>query len=94
MDDENRDGLAELGTCFHDPEAEGDDFGGEEEVDYVGIVVLLPGQRAIFSPRILISATYFDEGTNDAERREAEVLERPCLARGVEEWIEEQRDVC
>lgn len=34
-----------------------------------------------------------DEGANDAERGEAQVLEGPCLARRVEERVQEERDV-
>jgi hypothetical protein len=41
LDDEDGDGFGEFGAGLHDAEAEGDDLGGEEEVDDVGVVVLL-----------------------------------------------------
>lgn len=37
---ENGDRFAELGTSFHDAEAEWDDLGGQQEVDHVGGVIL------------------------------------------------------
>ena len=40
LDDEDGDGLAKLGSGFHDTEAEGYDFGREKEVDDFGTVVL------------------------------------------------------
>lgn len=67
--------LAELTARLHDTEAEGNDLGGEEEVDDFGAVVL-------------------DERTDDAERREAKVLEWARLGGGIEEGVEEERDVC
>jgi hypothetical protein len=40
LDDEDSNSLAELGTGLHDAEAEWNNFGGEEEVDDFGAVVL------------------------------------------------------
>ncbi len=40
LDNEYSYGLAELGTGLHDSKAERDDFGGEEEVDDIGGIVL------------------------------------------------------
>lgn len=45
LDDENGDSLGEFRTCFHDPEAERYDFGGQEEVNDGIIVVLLKLER-------------------------------------------------
>ena len=39
LHDEDRDCLAEFAAGLHDTEAEGDDFGGEEEVYHFGAVV-------------------------------------------------------
>ena len=41
LNDEDGYCFGEFGSCFHDSKAERDDFGGEEEVDDVGVVVLL-----------------------------------------------------
>jgi len=41
LDDEDGYGFGEFGSCFHDSKAERDDFGGEEEVNDVRVVVLL-----------------------------------------------------
>lgn len=41
LDDENRDGFGQLRASLHDAQAEGDDLGGEKEVDDCGVVVLL-----------------------------------------------------
>lgn len=41
LDDKDCDRFGEFGAGLHDSEAEGDDLGGEEEVDDVGVVVLL-----------------------------------------------------
>lgn len=41
LNDEDGDGFGEFRASLHDSEAERDDFGGEEEVDDVGVVVLL-----------------------------------------------------
>jgi hypothetical protein len=43
LHDEDGDGLAEFRTGFHDAQAERDDFGGEEEIDYVCAVVFDEG---------------------------------------------------
>lgn len=40
LNDEDGYGLTEFRASLHDPEAERDDFGGEKESDYVGIIVL------------------------------------------------------
>lgn len=40
MDDEDGDGLAKFGACFHYTEAEGDDLRGQQEIDDFGRVVL------------------------------------------------------
>lgn len=75
LDDEDGDRFRQLRTRLHDPKAEGDDFGREEEVDDVAVIVLL------------------DEGSDDAEGGEAEVLERTSLGSRVEEGVEEEGDV-
>jgi hypothetical protein len=41
LDDEDGDGLGELGACLHDAQAKGNDLGGEEEVNDSVIVILL-----------------------------------------------------
>lgn len=43
LDDEDGDGLAELGARFHDAQAKRDDFGREEEVDDFAAVVFDQG---------------------------------------------------
>jgi hypothetical protein len=40
LNDEDGNGLAEFGTRLHNAKAEGDDLGGEEEVDHFGRVIL------------------------------------------------------
>ncbi len=39
LDDEDGNGLAKFGPGLHDAQTEGDDFGGEEEVDHFRAVV-------------------------------------------------------
>lgn len=41
LDDEYRDSFRKLGTSFHDAQAQGNDFGREQEVDDSVVVVLL-----------------------------------------------------
>jgi len=74
LDDEDRDGLAQLGAGLHDAEAQGDDLRREEEVDHLGGVVL-------------------DQGPDDAQGSQTEVLKWTRLGGGVQEGIEEEGDV-
>ena len=43
LHDEGGDGLAQLGAVVHDPQAERDDLGGQEEVDHLPLVGLDQG---------------------------------------------------
>ena len=43
LHDEGGDGLAQLGAVVHDPQAEWDDLGGQEEVDHLPLVGLDQG---------------------------------------------------
>jgi len=36
----------------------------------------------------------FDEGADDTQRSESEILKGPALAHGVQEWVQEEGDVC
>lgn len=40
LHDEDGNGLGQLGACLHDAQAEGNDLGGQEEVDDLGRIVL------------------------------------------------------
>lgn len=58
MDNEDSDGFRQFRSILHDAQTERNDFGRQEEINDVGVVILL------------------DEGANDAEGSEAEILER------------------
>lgn len=40
LHDEDGHSFAQLGACLHDAQAKGDDFGGQQEVDYIRRVIL------------------------------------------------------
>lgn len=54
--DEYCNGLAQLRTSFHDPQAQGNDFRRQQEIDNLSGVIL-------------------DQGANDTQRSQAEILE-------------------
>jgi hypothetical protein len=92
LHDENRDRLGQFRSSLHDAQAQWDDLGREEEVDHVRIVILLV---SISTPHACIACyTHLDERTDDAERGQTKVLERPGLAGRVQEWVQEEWDVC
>jgi hypothetical protein len=55
LNNKNGDRLGELGTMLHDPQAQRNDFGSEEEVDYLHIVCR--------SGRLI--SCWLDKGAND-----------------------------
>jgi hypothetical protein len=75
LDDEDSNSLAELRSSLHDAETEGDDFGGEKEVDDLGGVIL-------------------HQGADHAERGQAQIFKRSRFRGGVEERVQEERNMC
>jgi len=51
LDDEDGDCLGELRASLHDAQAEGNDLGGKEEVDDLGVVVLLGEGESVFNTK-------------------------------------------
>lgn len=84
LNNKNSDRLGKLGAMLHDPKAQRNDFGGEEEVDHLHVV----RRRRGFVPCRL------DEGADDPQRGQAEVFERARFRGCIEEWVEEQGEVC
>lgn len=74
LDDEDSDRLAELRPGLHDAQAEGDDLGGQEEVDNFRRIIL-------------------HECADHTEGGQTEVFEWSRFGSGVEERIEEERNV-
>lgn len=69
LHDENRDRLRQLGTMLHDPQAERNNLRREEKVDDLSIVGLVDR----------LTPCGLDEGTNNSQGRQSQVLERPRL---------------
>lgn len=74
LNDEDGNGLAQLGPGLHDTKAQRNNLGGQEEVDHIRRVIL-------------------HQGSDNAQRREAQVFEGARFRGRVEERVEEKGDV-